>query len=91
MTVKDSAAKRHRESEAHRLRNKSTKSAIHTCERKFREAVVSKDKDAAQENLRALIKALDTAANKGILNKKAVSRKKSRMAKYFNTSFAVAE
>ena len=91
MTVKDSAAKRHRESEVRRLRNKSTKSAVHTCERKFRESVIAKDKDAAQENLKSLIKALDTAASKGILNKKAVSRKKSRMAKYFNSSFAVAK
>lgn len=91
MTVKDSAAKRHRESEAHRLRNKSTKSAIHTYERKFRESVLASDKDAAQENLRVLIKALDTAANKGILNRKAVSRKKSRMANYFNSSFAEAK
>ncbi len=91
MTVKDSAAKRHRESEAHRLRNKSTKSAVHTCERKFREAVIAKNKELAQDNLKALIKALDTAASKGILNKKAVARKKSRMAKYFNASFAVAE
>ncbi len=90
MTVKDSAAKRHRESEVRRMRNKSTKSAVHTSEKKFVEAVRSNDKDLASENLRALVKALDTAAGKGILNKKAVSRKKSRMTKFFNASFSAA-
>ncbi len=91
MTGKDSAAKRHRESEVRRMRNKSTKSSVHTCERKFVEAVHAKDKNLAGDNLKALVKALDTAASKGILNKKAVSRKKSRMVKFYNASFAEAK
>ena len=86
MAIKDSAAKRHRESEAHRMRNKSVKSSVHTCERKFVEAVHANDKAAADEKLKQLIKELDTAASKGILNKKAASRKKSRMMKFYNAS-----
>lgn len=90
MAVKDSAAKRHRESEVRRMRNKSAKSAIHTSERKFVEAVHAKDKALASEKLKELIKGLDTAAGKGILTKNAVARKKSRMTKFFNASFSAA-
>ena len=36
----------------------------------------------------ALVKELDTAGSKGILSKNAVSRKKSRMMKLYNVTFA---
>ncbi|MGP1588034.1 MAG: 30S ribosomal protein S20 [Treponemataceae bacterium] len=88
MNCKDSAAKRHKQSEVRRMRNKSAKSTVHTFERKFVESVHAKDQNAAGENLKVLIKELDTVAGKGILTKKAVARKKSRMTKFFNVSFA---
>ena len=38
-----------------------------------------------------LQKELDSARSKGVLSRNAVSRKKSRMMKLFNVSFAAAE
>ncbi len=85
---KSSAEKRHRQSEERRLRNKAVKSSTRTSARKFVEAVHANDATLASEKLKILVKELDTAANKGILTKNAVSRKKSRMMKLFNASFS---
>jgi small subunit ribosomal protein S20 len=87
---KSSAEKRHKQSEDRRLRNKAVKSSSRTSAKKFVEAVHAKDSTLASEKLKILVKELDTAANKGILTKNAVSRKKSRMMKLFNTSFSAA-
>ena len=38
--------------------------------------------------LKMIVKELDTAGGKGILSKNAVSRKKSRMMKLYNVTFA---
>ncbi|GHU21503.1 30S ribosomal protein S20 [Spirochaetia bacterium] len=84
-----SAEKRHRRSEEHRLRNKSVKSSVKTSVKKFVTLAQKKDVDAAEYALRDMIKKIDTAAQKGILKKNAVSRKKSRMQKLFNTLKAV--
>jgi small subunit ribosomal protein S20 len=85
---KTSAEKRHEQSERRRLRNKAAKSAARTYARKYVEAVHSKNQEMASDALRTLVKTLDTAAGKRILSKNAVARKKSRMMKLFNVSFA---
>lgn len=91
MAVKNkSAVKRHKQSEVRRLRNKAVKSSARTCAKKFVASVQAKDQSAAAENLKALVKELDTAGRKGILSANAVSRKKSRMMKLYNASFASA-
>lgn len=91
MAAKQSSAeKRHKQSEARRLRNKAAKSAARTGARKFIEAVHAKNADLAAAALKALIKELDTSARKGILKKNAVARKKSRMTKLYNVSFGTA-
>jgi small subunit ribosomal protein S20 len=87
---KTSAEKRHEQSVRRRLRNKAAKSAARTYARKYVEAVHSKDQGAASEALRTLVKTLDTAAGKGILAKNAAARKKSRMMKLYNVTFAPA-
>ena len=81
---KDSAAKRHRQSEERRLRNKSVKSSIRTAVKKFVVAVQKKQTESAESGLVEMIKKLDTAARKGIIKKNAAARKKSRMQKRFN-------
>ena len=92
MSVKKaSEEKRHKQSEARRMRNKIAKSSARTSAKKFVEAVHAKDSALATERLASLVKELDTAAGKGILSKNAVSRKKSRMMKLYNTSFAAAK
>lgn len=91
MAVKNkSAIKRHKQSEVRRLRNKAVKSSVRTCAKKFVASVHAGDAAVAAENLKALQKELDTAGRKGILTRNAVSRKKSRMMKLYNTSFAKA-
>jgi small subunit ribosomal protein S20 len=80
-----SAAKRHRQSEDRRLRNKSVKSSVRTSIKKF--VALARKKDAgedAEAALKEMIKKLDTAARKGIIKKNAASRKKSRMQRLFN-------
>jgi small subunit ribosomal protein S20 len=81
---KSSAEKRHRKSEERRLRNKSAKSAVRTSVKKFVLLAQKKDPEA-ETALKEMIKKIDTAAGKGIINKNTAARKKSRMQRYYNT------
>jgi small subunit ribosomal protein S20 len=86
---KNSAEKRHRQSEVRRLANKSAKTAVRSAARKFVEASVKKDEPVSGTSLKLLIKKLDSAARKGIITKNAAARKKSRMQKRYNTVFGI--
>jgi small subunit ribosomal protein S20 len=85
---KSSAVKRHQQSEVRRMRNKKAKSAIRTLVKKFTESCHANDATVAAENLKVLLKELDTIGSKGIMSKNAISRKKSRMMKLYNVTFA---
>lgn len=85
---KSSAEKRHAQSEVRRLHNKAIKSTCKTYARQFVEAVHAKDQKLADEKLKCLVSELDSARSKGVMNRNAVSRKKSRMMKLYNVSFA---
>ncbi len=87
---KSSAEKRHAQSETRRLHNKAIKSTCRTYAKQFIEAVQAKDKALAETKFRTLVSELDSARSKGVLTRNAVSRKKSRMAKLFNVSFAAS-
>ena len=87
---KDSAEKRHRQSEERRLRNKAVKSSVRTSAKKF--VVLAQKSGRGSANaveteaaLKDMIKKLDTAAQKGIIKKNAAARKKSRMQRLFNS------
>lgn len=82
-----SVVKRHKQSEARRLRNKSVKSAVRTFAKKYTELVSAGKSDEAKEALRVLSSKLDSAARKGIISKNAAARKKSRMHLFYNASF----
>ncbi len=89
MAVKNaSAVKRHKQSEVRRIRNKAVKSSVRTGAKKYVTSVQAKDQAKAGDLLHDLIKDLDTAARKGIISRNAAARKKSRMQKLFNASFA---
>lgn len=89
MALKQSSAeKRYRQSEVRRLKNKAVKSEVRTSAKKFVAAVQAKDAELSRTNLLALIKDLDSAARKRIITKNAAARKKSRMQKLYNVSFA---
>jgi len=70
--------------EKRRQRNKSVRSATRTEIRKFREAVESGDKAAAEAQLRVASRKLDKAVTKGVFHRNNAANKKSNMAKAFN-------
>lgn len=88
MIKTDQAAKRLRQSEKRRLRNRMTKSTILTAKKRFFEAVKENDKEKAGSELTFIVKLLDTSAGKGLFHKKTVARKKSRLHKVLNTMSA---
>ncbi len=79
-----SAAKRERQNETRRMRNKETKSAVRTAVKKFQLAVQVKDQDLAKEKFDLAIKLIDTAGSKGVYHANTVSRKKSRLHAQYN-------
>jgi small subunit ribosomal protein S20 len=85
-----SALKRARQSEKRRLRNKMVKSAIKTHAKKVLLAVEEKNYANASGALKNAVPAMQRAASKKILHKKAVSRKISRLAKKVNALKAQA-
>ena len=87
---KNHLQKKDMQSEVRRLHNKAIKIEVRTYARQFVEAVQAKDEKLAKERLTTLVSKLDSARSKGVLTRNAVSRKKSRMAKLFNVSFAEA-
>jgi len=87
---KDSAAKRYRQSEERRLRNKAVKSSVRTSAKKFVVLAQKSERDSAKAGeaeaaLKDMIKKIDTAAQKGIIKKNTAARKKSRMQRLFNS------
>jgi len=81
----DSAAKRHRQSEKHRMRNRIVRSTVRTSVKKFLSAVESKDKAKAETAYKAMEKLIDSAAGKKVYHRNTTARKKSRMHKLLNT------
>jgi small subunit ribosomal protein S20 len=73
-----SQIKRNRTNEAARERNKSVRSEVKT-RTKSAEAAIAAGEDNAEELTRAAIKAIDTAATKGVFHRNAAARRKSRL------------
>lgn len=75
------AKKALRKSEKRGEHNLNIKTNIRFLSKKTRK--LAQDKDAqAEESLKAVIKAIDKAAQKGILKKNTAARKKSRLIKH---------
>ena len=66
------------------LRNKMLKSQLNTVIKKFKAAVESGDKAAAQVAYVAAVKKVDQAVGQGLLHKNNAAHKKSSFAKKFN-------
>jgi small subunit ribosomal protein S20 len=79
-----SQIKRNRTNENARLRNKSTKSALKTAVRTFREAADSGDREAALTAMNAAARKLDKAASRGVIHANQAANKKSAMARRAN-------
>jgi small subunit ribosomal protein S20 len=82
-----SAEKRVRTNERDRKRNITVKSAVRTVIRKVRETAGDEKAPAA---LRDAHSVLDNAVRKGVLHKRTVDRKKSRLARLVNRKGAAA-
>ena len=65
-------------------KNKANKSELKTDLKKFNAAVVSGDKAAAEAAYKVAVKAVDQAAQKGLLHKNNAARKKSSMTLQLN-------
>ena len=83
-----SAKKRVRENKVIRLHNRQIRSTTRSKIKDFEKALEDKDNEKALVLLKESQKALDSAASKGAFNKKAVSRKKSRLAISYNKAIA---
>ena len=74
-----SARTRIRSSERKRVRNRIVRSAVRTRISRVRRSLVSGQGSGIEEELRAAVKALDKAAEKGILHRNNAARRKSRI------------
>jgi small subunit ribosomal protein S20 len=75
-----SARKRIRSSERKHLRNRAVKSAVRTKVIKARHALLEDGGATGDAELHAAIRALDRAAEKGVLHRNNARRRKSRLA-----------
>lgn len=65
--------------------NAVVKTAYKTAIKNFKAAVEAGNKELAEEKFRVATKAVDKAANKGVIKANTASRKKASLAKTFNT------
>ena len=82
--VKGSAAKRQRQDETRRLRNRKVRTEVRTGVRKFLEAVETKNKETAGTAYVSCQKLIDSAVRKGVYHKNTAARKKSRLSAKLN-------
>lgn len=74
-----SAAKRARQAERRRIRNRMRKSAMRTAIKKVYAAIEAGDKEAAEAALKKAIPLIDRAGAKGVIHKRQASRRVSRL------------
>jgi small subunit ribosomal protein S20 len=79
-----SAEKRARQSVKRNLRNRSVESGVKTVLKKVETAVTSGNRDEAGKALLQAVKALNTAASKGVVHRNTASRNISRLTKKVN-------
>ena len=79
MPIKKSAFKALRQSKKGAIRNRKAKENIKALIKKCQKAIEAKDKTKAGEWAQKVQKALDKAAQRKILKKNTVARKKSRL------------
>ena len=84
MAGQGSAAKRYRQSERRRLRNRVVRSRVRSSIRKFLVAVEDQNRDTASEQLKTVTTLLDSAAGKGVYHQNTAARTKSRLTRKLN-------
>ncbi len=79
-----SAERRMRNSARKQVNNRSTKTRLHSLEKKYLQHVTDGKKEDASKAFQAVISALDKAAKTGTVPKARADRKKSRLALRLN-------
>jgi small subunit ribosomal protein S20 len=75
------AAKRARQAEKRRIRNKAVKTGVRSAVKKVLEALEGKDPKVAAEALKVAVSRLDRARSKGVLRRRSVARAVSRLTR----------
>ena len=75
-----SAEKRNRQRIVRTNRNRAVLSAVRSHVKALRAAIKSSDKAAAKKALAVAVSALDRAASKGVIHRKAASRRIARLS-----------
>ena len=84
MAGQGSAAKRHRQSERRRIRNRAVRSQVRSGIKGFLAAVNANSRETAAEHFRKVTTLLDSATGKGVYHKNTAARTKSRLAHKLN-------
>ncbi len=85
MPQSNSAAKRLRQDEIRRQRNRSVKSALKTRNRIFLDQINGGEKENAIIELNKVYSSLDKATARGVIKKNTASRKKAQLARKLNS------
>lgn len=85
MAKSKTPAKRARIAEDNRLRNKAQKSKLKTSIKRFEASLSPENVEAARESLIEVSSLIDKSVTKGVLHKNTAARKKSALAKKFNS------
>jgi small subunit ribosomal protein S20 len=76
-----SVIKRNRQAQKRRVRNSAIRTTVKRVIKDARETLTAKDPAARKEALREAMRVLDKASTKGVLHRRTVARRISRLAK----------
>jgi len=85
MATHASAEKRNRQNKRINARNRKTRATMRSAIKEVVASVAAKDAPKAKENLKKTTSLIAKAGNKGLLHKKNVARKVSRLARRVNS------
>jgi len=80
-----------RSSEKRRLRNRRVRSETRTYIKRARAQIEAGELEEAQKSVAQAVRALDKAAEKGILHKNSAARRKSRLMQKLNQAIKTVE
>ena len=86
-----SALKRMRSSEKRRVRNRRVRTEARTYVRQARAQIEAGELDEAKKSVALAVRALDKAAEKGVLHKNNAARRKSRLMEKLNQALGSAQ
>ena len=86
-----SAIKRLKQSTKRRLQNRITKKIIRTFTKRTLNAVAAKEFEKAEADLRATVSKIDKAGLRRVLHPNTAARRKSKLAREYQTALAKAK